>query len=44
MAGMIYDSTGDYNLMFGIMIGLLVISITAFMLTKTPHLTSTEDR
>ena len=43
MAGMIYDSTGDYNLMFGITIGLLIISIAAFMLTKTPHLSSTTD-
>ena len=40
MAGMIYDSTGDYNLMFGITIGLLIISIVVFVLTKTPHLSS----
>jgi len=37
MAGMIFDTTGDYNLMFAITIGLLIISIVAFMLTKTPH-------
>lgn len=37
MAGMIFDSTGGYNLMFGITIGLLIVSIGAFMLTKTPH-------
>jgi MFS family permease len=36
MAGMIFDSTGGYNLMFGITIGLLVVSIGAFMMTKSP--------
>jgi MFS family permease len=36
MAGMIFDSTGGYNLMFEITIGLLVVSIGAFMLTKSP--------
>jgi len=36
MAGMIYDSAGRYDLMFGITIGLLVVSIGAFILARTP--------
>lgn len=36
MAGMIFDATGGYNLMFLITIGMLVISAGAFLLVKTP--------
>jgi MFS family permease len=40
MAGLIFDSTGKYNLMFLITIGLLVVSIGSFLLAKPP---STQD-
>lgn len=36
MAGMIYDETGGYDLMFGVTIGLLIVSIGAFVLAKAP--------
>lgn len=36
LAGQIFDSTGKYDLMFMITIGLLVISIGSFMLAKVP--------
>lgn len=36
MAGMIYDSTGGYDLVFGITVGLLVISIGMFSLARAP--------
>lgn len=37
MAGLIFDSRGDYNLMFLITIGFLAVSIVSFMLIKTPR-------
>jgi sugar phosphate permease len=37
MAGVIFDSTGGYELMFAITIVFLLISIGAFMLIKTPQ-------
>jgi MFS family permease len=37
IAGYIYDSTGKYDLMFGITIGLLVVSIGSFLLARVPH-------
>lgn len=37
MAGMIFDSTGGYDLMFSITIGFLLVSVGAFLLIKTPH-------
>lgn len=37
MAGIIFDSTGNYDLMFAITIGLLAVSIGSFMLAKTPN-------
>lgn len=36
MAGIIFDSTGDYNLMFLITIGMLIISVGAFASMKAP--------
>jgi MFS family permease len=36
LTGLIYDSTGSYDLMFGITIGLLVVSIGAFLLSRAP--------
>ena len=36
MAGVIFDATGGYNLVFLITIGMLVISAGAFLLAKTP--------
>ena len=36
MAGMIYDATGGYDLMFGVTIGLLTVSVGAFVLAKKP--------
>lgn len=36
MAGLIFDSTGGYNLMFAITIGLLVVSIGSFMMARVP--------
>lgn len=36
MAGMIFDATGGYNLVFLITIGMLIISVGAFLLAKTP--------
>ena len=36
MAGLIFDATDSYNLMFGITIGLLVVSIVAFMMIRSP--------
>ncbi len=36
MAGLIFDSTGSYNLMFAITIGLLVVSIGSFMMARVP--------
>jgi MFS family permease len=36
LAGMIFDSMGDYNLMFVITGGMLLISVGAFMLAKPP--------
>jgi OFA family oxalate/formate antiporter-like MFS transporter len=43
MAGLIFDSMGKYDLMFAITIGLLIISITSFMLAKTPAVSSNTD-
>ena len=37
MAGMIFDVTGSYNLAFLITIGLLIISVGAFVLAKVPQ-------
>lgn len=37
MAGMIFDATGSYNLVFLITTGLLVLSAGAFLLTKAPQ-------
>ncbi len=37
MAGMIFDSTGGYNLMFSITVGMLIVSIVAFLLAKAPY-------
>jgi MFS family permease len=36
VAGMIYDATGEYNLVFLITIGMLILSVGAFLLAKTP--------
>ena len=36
MAGIIFDTTGDYNLMFAITIGFLVVSIASFIMARTP--------
>lgn len=36
MAGLIFDSTGNYNLMFLITIGMLIISAVAFATMKAP--------
>ena len=36
MAGVIFDSTGNYNLMFVITIALLVASIGSFMMARVP--------
>lgn len=36
MAGLIFDSTGGYNLMFAITIGLLVVSIGSFLMARVP--------
>jgi sugar phosphate permease len=36
MAGMIFDSTGSYNVMFQITIGMLIVSAGAFLLAKKP--------
>ena len=36
MAGMIYEATGGYNLVFLITIAMLTISVGAFLLAKTP--------
>jgi len=36
MAGMIFDATGGYNLVFLITIGMLILSVGAFLLAKTP--------
>ena len=40
MAGIIFDATGSYNLVFLITIGLLIISVGAFVLAKAPPTTS----
>ncbi|MBT4141044.1 MAG: MFS transporter, partial [Candidatus Latescibacteria bacterium] len=39
MAGMIFDSTGDYSLMFLITVGMLIVSMGAFVVAKTPSRT-----
>ena len=44
LAGMIYDTTGNYSWMFLITIGMLVLSIGAFLLTKTPSQLAVTDR
>ena len=36
MAGVIFDATGGYNLVFLITIGTLILSVGAFLLAKTP--------
>ena len=36
MAGLIFDATDSYNLMFGVTIVLLVFSIVAFMMIRPP--------
>ena len=36
MAGLIFDATGSYNLVFLITIGLLIMSLGAFVLAKAP--------
>jgi hypothetical protein len=36
MARLIFDATDSYNLMFGITIGLLVVSIAIFMMIRSP--------
>ena len=36
MAGVIFDSTGTYNMMFVITIGLLIVSIASFMMARVP--------
>ena len=36
MAGMIFDATGGYSLVFLITIGMLIISVGAFLLAKAP--------
>ncbi len=36
LAGFIFDTTGRYNLMFLITIGLIIISIGSFLMTKAP--------
>ncbi|MFZ1755489.1 MAG: hypothetical protein WBO46_03805 [Caldilineaceae bacterium] len=36
MAGLIFDAMGSYSLVFLITIGLLVVSLGAFLLTKVP--------
>jgi OFA family oxalate/formate antiporter-like MFS transporter len=36
MAGMIFDTTGGYNLVFGITVGFLTIAIGSFLMTKKP--------
>jgi len=43
MAGYIFDSTGKYDLMFAITIGLLVVSIGSFLLAKAPRASAVED-
>ncbi|NKB71067.1 MAG: MFS transporter [Candidatus Latescibacteria bacterium] len=42
LAGVIFDSTGDYNLMFLITLGMLIVSVGAFMLVKVPANRKTE--
>ena len=37
LAGLIFDSTGKYDLMFAITIGLLVISIGCFSMARVPY-------
>lgn len=37
MAGMIFDATGSYNLVFLITIGLLILSAGAFILARAPQ-------
>ena len=36
MAGLIFDATDSYNLMFGITIALLAVSIVTFMMIRSP--------
>ncbi|WP_342822867.1 MFS transporter [Candidatus Lucifugimonas marina] len=43
MAGIIFDSTGKYDLMFAITIGLLVVSIGSFLLAKTPRMLASKE-
>jgi sugar phosphate permease len=43
LAGMIFDSTGKYDQMFLITIGLLIVSIGSFALAKMPKPTPVED-
>jgi MFS family permease len=37
LAGMVFDATGGYSLVFGITVGMLVISVGAFLLAKVPE-------
>jgi MFS family permease len=36
MAGLIFDSTDGYNLMFAITSGLLIVSILSFLMATVP--------
>ena len=36
MAGLIFDSTDGYNLMFAITCGLLIVSILSFLMPRVP--------
>lgn len=36
LAGMIYDATGGYDLVFGVTIGMLAVSIVTFLMAKVP--------
>lgn len=37
MAGVIYDATGTYNLMFVVTLGFLLVSVVAFLLARPPY-------
>lgn len=43
LAGLIFDATDSYNLMFGITIGLLFVSITAFLMIRAPYTPKNSD-
>lgn len=36
MAGLIFDSTDGYNLMFAITFGILIVSILSFLMARVP--------